>query len=55
MRYEDLWQEKELKNKKANNVVFSMFLEDMQQNTTNVCRILVEVVQGNEGIANFKA
>jgi hypothetical protein len=32
-----------------------MFLEDMKQKIYNVWRILVEVVQGNEGIANFKA
>jgi hypothetical protein len=32
-----------------------MFLEDMQQKTTNVWRIPIEVVKENEGIANFKA
>jgi hypothetical protein len=54
-RYETLWQEKDPKNQQANNTVFSMFLEDMQQKTTNVWRIPIEVVQGNEGISNFKA
>jgi hypothetical protein len=46
-RYETLWQEKDNKNQQENNIVFSMFLEDMQQKTTNVWRILVEVVQEN--------
>jgi hypothetical protein len=53
--YETLWQEKDPKNQQVNNTVFSMFLEDMQQKTTNVWRIPIEVVQENEGIANFKA
>jgi hypothetical protein len=50
-----LWQEKDPKNQQENNEIFSMFLEDMQQNTTNVWRIPIEVVQENEGISNFKA
>jgi hypothetical protein len=39
------------KNQQENNAVFSMFLEDMQQKTTNVWRIPIEVVQENEGIS----
>jgi hypothetical protein len=39
----------------ANSPMFAMFLEDMQQKTTNVWRIPIQVVQENEGIANFKA
>jgi hypothetical protein len=32
-----------------------MFLEDMQQKTTNVLRIPIKLVLENEWIANFKA
>jgi hypothetical protein len=35
--------------------VFAMFLEDMQQNTSNVWRIPIEVVKETKGIYNFKA
>jgi hypothetical protein len=39
----------------VNNAVFSMFLEEMQYNIAKIWRIPIEVVQENEGIANFKA
>jgi hypothetical protein len=55
VRYKTLWQAKDNKNQQENNTVFSMFLEDMQQKTTNVWRIPIEVVQENEGISRFKA
>jgi hypothetical protein len=50
-----LWKENESKNQQAHNTVFSMLLEDMQHKKTNVWIILVELVQENEGIVNFKA
>jgi len=40
-RYESLWQTKDKKNQQANNTVFPMLLEEIQQHTTNVCRIAV--------------
>jgi hypothetical protein len=54
-RYESLWQAKDNKNQQANNIVFSMLLEEIQQHTTNVWCIPMEVVQETEGIAKFKA
>jgi hypothetical protein len=54
VRYETLWQAKDNKNQQENNTVFSMFLEDMQQKTTNVWRIPIEVVQENEGISSLR-
>jgi len=36
MRYETLWEAKDPKNQQDNNAKLSMFLEDMQQNKTNV-------------------
>jgi hypothetical protein len=50
-RYETLWKAKDNKNQQANNTVFAMFLEDMQQKTANVWRIHVEVVQEYKGIS----
>jgi hypothetical protein len=55
VRYETLWQAKDTKKQQENNKVFSMFLEYMQQKIANVWRILIEVVQENEGISRFKA
>jgi hypothetical protein len=55
VKYETLSQAKDTKNQQANSPMFAMFLEDMQQKTTNVWRIPIQVVQENEGIANFKA
>lgn len=55
VRYESFWQAKDNKNQQANNTVFAMLLEEIQQLTTNVWRIPVEVIQETEGIARFKA
>jgi hypothetical protein len=54
MRYKILWQAKDNNNQQENIVVFSMFLKDMQQKTSNVWRIPIEVVQENEVISRFK-
>jgi len=54
-RYETLWKAKDNKNQRENNALFAIFLEDMQQKTTNVWRIHVEVVQEYKGISQFKA
>jgi hypothetical protein len=43
-RYEALWQANDNNNQEANNTVFAKFLEDMQQKTTNVWRIHIDVV-----------
>jgi hypothetical protein len=39
----------------VNNAVFEMFLEDMQHKIAKIWRIPIELVHGNEGIADFKA
>jgi hypothetical protein len=54
-RYTTLWKGKDAKNKHVNSAVFSMFLEYMQQKTTSVWRIPIEVFKETEGIYNFKA
>jgi hypothetical protein len=54
-RYESLWQAKDNKTQQENNTVFAMLLEEIQQCTTNIWCIPVEVIQETEGIAKFKA
>jgi hypothetical protein len=53
-RYESLWQDKDNKNQHENNTIFTMLFEEIQQCTTNVWHIPMEVVQEIEGIIKFK-
>jgi hypothetical protein len=54
-RYESLWQEKDNKMQQEKNTIFEMLLEEIQQCTTNVWCIPIEVIHETEGIAKIKA
>ena len=54
-RYESLWQVKDNKTQHENNTCFVMLLQEIQQRTTNVWHIPMEVAQETEEIAKFKA
>jgi len=54
-RYITLWHNADPKHRKANTIIFGMYLEEMQENIVDTWRISPEVVKENEGIENFKA
>jgi hypothetical protein len=54
-KYESLWQAKDNKAQQENSAIFAMLLEEIQQCTSKVWGIPMEVVKEIEGISKFKA
>jgi hypothetical protein len=53
-KYTTLWHNSDAKKRKKNSNIFSMMLEEMQENISTTWRIPPEVIRENQGIADFK-